>query len=86
MKSPQKNQSTLTIKALTWLRDSHGLFDYESFQLNKNTLKIDGPCVIGRCGDEIRLLTEAEAATPSSGGFEKIANVRIQHGIAFQYI
>lgn len=81
MKSTKKNQSTLTIKALTWLRDSHGLFDYESFQLNKNTLKITGPCTIGRCGDEIRVLTEFDSTKLESEGFEKIASINIQHGI-----
>jgi len=27
------------MKGITWARDSHGLFDYESRHLTKNTMK-----------------------------------------------
>ena len=31
---------SVQIKSLTWTRDSHGLFDYESKNVNKNTFKL----------------------------------------------
>lgn len=37
---------TLSIKAITWNRESHGLFDYENSQTTINTLKTKAPVKI----------------------------------------
>jgi hypothetical protein len=42
------------MKGITWSRDSHGLFDYESRHLTKMTLKTDEPVMIMRTGNELR--------------------------------
>lgn len=34
----------VTIKTITWSRDSHGLFDYEGKELEKKQLKTKGTC------------------------------------------
>jgi hypothetical protein len=79
------NSRRLSIKALTWLRDSHGLFDYESFQLTKNTLRAENCCVIARCGTEVRVISETEAEQvedPSCGEkFDKLAAIKYENGI-----
>lgn len=36
----------MKIEAKTWIRDSHGLYDYESSQLNIQNLKFKGSCNI----------------------------------------
>jgi len=36
------------MKGITWSRDSHGLFDYESRHLTKKTMKTNGPSQIVR--------------------------------------
>jgi hypothetical protein len=41
------------IKALTWQRDSHGLFDYESKQHQKKTLEISSSCQIIRSEHDV---------------------------------
>jgi hypothetical protein len=58
------------VKALTWPRDSHGLFDYENFQNIRNTLKIEGNCVLARSESAVKVVTESEhiEALPSPGG------------------
>lgn len=76
MKPTTKSLPTLTVKALTWLRDSHGLFDYETFQLVKNTLKVEGNCLIVRRGDEVRAVGKHEAEYED----EKLASVACLNG------
>lgn len=38
----------MEIKVVTWAKDSHGLFDYESRSINVKKCKIDKPCKILR--------------------------------------
>jgi len=75
----------LSVKALTWLRDSHGLFDYESFQLTKNTLKIENGCIIARLGTEVRTFNETELKETEiafgADKLEKLAEVVVSDGI-----
>ena len=44
------------MKGITWSRDSHGLFDYESRHLTKKTLKAEKPVIIIRNQNELSLL------------------------------
>lgn len=49
------------MKGITWSRDSHGLFDYESRHLTKKTLKTTQSTQIVRKTNELELLpTEKE--------------------------
>ena len=47
---------SILMKGITWSRDSHGLFDYESRHLTKKTLKADKPVMIMRSGNELGLI------------------------------
>ena len=42
------------MKGITWSRDSHGLFDYESRHLTKKTLRTDESVMIMRTANELR--------------------------------
>ena len=42
------------MKGITWSRDSHGLFDYESRHLTKKSLKTDEAVMIMRTNNELR--------------------------------
>jgi len=44
------------MKGITWSRDSHGLFDYESRHLTKKTLKASFEAMIMRSGNELSLV------------------------------
>lgn len=44
------------MKGITWSRDSHGLFDYESRHLTKKTLKASQESMIMRTGNELSLV------------------------------
>ena len=44
------------MKGITWSRDSHGLFDYESRHLTKKTMKTNQPSQIIRKNNELELL------------------------------
>lgn len=51
------------MKGITWSRDSHGLFDYESRHLTKKTLKSDKTMMLMRSGHELQLIPyDAEIA------------------------
>lgn len=44
------------MKGITWSRDSHGLFDYESRHLTKKTLKASQEQIIMRSGNDLSLV------------------------------
>ena len=46
----------ILMKGITWSRDSHGLFDYESRHLTKKTLKAEKPVIITRSTNDLSLL------------------------------
>lgn len=41
------------MKGITWARDSHGLFDYESRHLTKKTMKTENNIIIMRHNNEL---------------------------------
>jgi hypothetical protein len=41
------------MKGITWARDSHGLFDYESRHLTKKTMKTENDIIIMRHSNEL---------------------------------
>lgn len=43
----------ILMKGITWSRDSHGLFDYESRHLTKKTLKAEKSMMLMRSGNEL---------------------------------
>lgn len=45
---------SLTIKAVTWSRDSHGLYDYESRNVQKKLLSTNTSCSLARVGTDIK--------------------------------
>lgn len=45
------------MKSLTWSRDSHGLFDYESRNIIKKNLKAYGTCEVLRKDNEVNVIT-----------------------------
>lgn len=47
---------SILMKGITWSRDSHGLFDYESRHLTKRTLKAEKPMMMMRSSNELQLI------------------------------
>jgi len=50
--------NSVRIKALTWVKDSQGLYDYESREIFKNTLRARKDCTLALSGDEVQLDSE----------------------------
>lgn len=44
------------LRGVTWMRDSHGLFDYESKSINKKSLKTSSFGKIVRVTNDIELI------------------------------
>jgi hypothetical protein len=49
-----EQKEVLLMRIVTWLRDSHALFDYESRQIQKRNLKIENSCNFLRNRDEVK--------------------------------
>lgn len=64
----EQQKTVLRIKALTWIRDSHGLFDYETFQLVKNSLSVSSECTLVRRGMEVGILAASAADVDATVG------------------
>lgn len=52
--TPVEPKEVLLMRIVTWLRDSHALFDYESRQIHKKNLKIDNSCKFLRNKDDVK--------------------------------
>jgi hypothetical protein len=55
--STNDSKDILLMRIVTWLRDSHALFDYESRQIHKKNLKIDSSCKFLRSKDEVKTIS-----------------------------
>lgn len=44
---------SILMKGITWSRDSHGLFDYESRHLTKKTMRTDSEIIIMRHANDL---------------------------------
>lgn len=66
----------LSIKSKTWIRDSHGLFDYESDTVMENYLIIEYPTTIVRRGDEIKDIKSND----SNQNDQVMCNVKVKGG------
>lgn len=55
------------MRGVTWLRDSHGLFDYESRSINKKSMKTVNQAKIIRVNNDISLeaLNKIEKESPT---------------------
>lgn len=62
---------SLSLKAFTWARDSHGLFDYEELQSDRKTFNTSDVCYVVRRANtqsEVVLLTEEQKSTQVEAG------------------
>ena len=57
---------SVTLQAKTWVRDSHGLFDYESQHIETNCYETRASAVLVRSGDQVKLVGEGEVGVGSS--------------------
>lgn len=48
----------MAAKCTTWIRDSHGLFDYESRSVVKNSIKLDSAALLTRVGNDVKIASE----------------------------
>ena len=71
------------MKGITWSRDSHGLFDYESRHLTKRTMKTTNATQIIRKTNELELLTiqkEFPEETIASGETKQLLKIINENG------
>jgi len=68
------NTHTVMSKALTWSRDSHGLFDFESKNLTKKRLNVNDPSMYMRHGNDVH-----QAKYDASESFQ---NQRLMHSVS----
>lgn len=54
------------MRCVTWTRDSHGLFDYESKNIAKKNIKTQTGGKIIRIGDEVQLVSKSYVLGPNS--------------------
>ena len=71
------------MKGITWGRDSHGLFDYESRHLTKRTMKTLNPAQITRLGNELEILNLEPKQTPTQSGAKPLLNIINDNGTLF---
>ena len=58
-------QNLLTVDSVTWSRDSHGLFDYESKKILQNTHTLKANAKLLRQGNDTVLMLGLEEPMPS---------------------
>ena len=65
------------VVATTWLRDSHGLFDYEATHVVRKAIKTITPCMLTRVGNDVNMTMERDI--PARGGLETASNLMMLH-------
>ena len=55
------HEYSVLMKGITWGRDSHGLFDYESRHLTKNNLKATNAMTLRRTNNDVESLDYGSA-------------------------
>lgn len=75
---------SLNIKAHTWTRDSHGLYDYECLQVIRNTLKVENNSFLVRYDSEVKVISAEDFKQLESMPFHqiitKLASITLQNG------
>ena len=72
------------MKGITWSRDSHGLFDYESRHLTKRTMKAQDQMKIVRNGNDLEIVPNLDKEADTADGVEKTSLLKIvQNGSKF---
>ena len=71
------------MKGITWSRDSHGLFDYESRHLTKKTMKSQNPSKIVRKQNELEILNLDKARDDSEQDQKPLLNIINDNGKRF---
>jgi len=68
------------MKGITWARDSHGLFDYESSHLSKKTMKASAPTTIIRKGNDIDLVPNLGGNLSQTNDQKPLLNIINENG------
>jgi hypothetical protein len=68
------------LRGVTWLRDSHGLFDYESKSINKKSLKTNCQGKIVRVNNEIELVTLQKDETELGSDSQILLQIKNESG------
>lgn len=76
----KKQISSAVIKAVTWSKDSHGLFDYESENVSKRNLKAISNAKIVRTKNDIQLITDYFSEKILSNNSKTLAYLKYQDG------
>lgn len=70
----------MQIKAKTWSRDSHGLFDYENNQVKSTTLNIESNGSITRKDSDVNFVMGNEMANILSLECIELAKIILENG------
>lgn len=73
--SKSRSTPTVELKAVTWGKDSHGLFDYENNQYEMKKFQISHPAKIYRINNDIIPTTKDEIPTSDSHKTEFLLNI-----------
>ena len=73
--SNKRNTPTVELKAVTWSKDSHGLFDYENNQYEMKKFQISHPAKIYRINNDIIPTTKEEIPTSDAHKTEFLLNI-----------
>lgn len=72
--------SSVLMKGITWARDSHGLFDYESRHLTKNTMKTHQAGTICRKNNDIELKPVIKKSSEASSEAKPLLSIINENG------
>jgi hypothetical protein len=75
------------MKGITWSRDSHGLFDYESRHLTKRAMKTLDPVQIVRKQNELELvpLANEQEVTINDPEIKPLLNIIKEDGKLYEF-
>ena len=79
-----KNEKlSLSIKAKTWNRDSHGLFDYENNTVKNNSITINQSGSIIRKKNEVKYFNSPEEANINNSEDKELFKINVSNSTLF---
>lgn len=75
---------SLLLRGVTWSRDSHGLFDYESRQVSQKSFKTQSNCKLVRNGNTLELASVKQDLSLMEPDAKSLCQIRFDDSKSFR--
>lgn len=86
LKEPGTLTPTVEVKTVTWIKDSHGLFDYENSNYKMSKFTVNCPSIFFRNLDEIKMLSHDEFRGDHTDNSEPLLSLTQDRAVSDKFL